>query len=170
MPPAQSPWPLERDMAAFYGDPDPDRDGRANAAWEAANLIHVLVRWPMWIRLDDGVHPVTRLRVHRLVARSLEKVLDALKEQFPSETQINSLGLQWTAGAYNFRTKRGLQTRSTHAYGAAIDLDPNRNPLGRRWAPGMMDPRVVTAFKGEGWVWGGDFKSRPDCMHFQAAR
>jgi hypothetical protein len=162
-------WPLERDMAAFYGDPDPDRDGKANAAWEAANLVYVQAPWPMvadWAR--DTV--ISRIRVHRLVAPSLERVFGAIKQEFPSFAQIQSLGLHLFGGAYVFRNKRGLETRSTHAYGAAIDLAPSRNPLGVKWRPGMMDPRIVAAFKREGWTWGGDFKSRADCQHFQAAR
>jgi D-alanyl-D-alanine carboxypeptidase len=165
-------WPLEADMVSFYGDPDPDRDGRPNAGWESANLVFVTAPWAMRIALDAGVHPVTRLRVHRLVAPSLARVFAAIKEVFPSQALINGAGLDWFGGAYVFRNKRGLTTRSTHAYGCAIDLAPARNPLGQRWRPDgrMMDSRVVSAFKAEGWVWGGDFKSRPDCMHFQAAR
>lgn len=34
---------------------------------------------------------------------------------------------------------------------------------------GAMPDAVVQCFKSEGWFWGGDFKSRKDPMHFQAA-
>jgi hypothetical protein len=33
-----------------------------------------------------------------------------------------------------------------------------------------MDARVVQAFKAEGAVWGGDWKTTPDAQHFQFAR
>ncbi|MGH9753910.1 MAG: M15 family metallopeptidase [Blastocatellia bacterium] len=33
---------------------------------------------------------------------------------------------------------------------------------------GMMPKVVVKIFKAERWKWGGSFRSRPDCMHFQA--
>lgn len=160
-------WPAETAMIAFYGDPDPDRDGKPSAAWESANLEYVAAPWPM---VADWAPEkiISRIRIHRRVAPSLERVFAAIKEEFPSFAQIQFLGLDRFGGAYVFRNKRGLATRSTHAFGAAIDLAPARNPLGVRWRPGMMDPRVVAAFKREGWFWGGDFKSRPDCMHFQA--
>jgi hypothetical protein len=165
----QPPWPLERDMIAFFGNPDPDRDGKPNALWESTNLVYVPAPWPMvadWAA--DKI--ISRIRVHRRVAPSLERVFAAIKEEFPSFAQIQSIGLERFGGAYVFRNKRGLDDLSTHAFAASIDLAPSRNPLGVRWRPGMMDPRVVAAFKAEGWAWGGDFKSRPDCMHFQAAR
>jgi hypothetical protein len=50
------------------------------------------------------------------------------------------------------------------------DLDPDRNPLGKPWQAdnGMMPELVVAPFKAAGWKWGGRFKNRKDCMHFQA--
>ena len=73
-------------------------------------------------------------------------------------------------GAFNFRLKRGGNSLSIHSWGAAIDLDPERNALGRRYraGAGMMPMAVVEIFAAEGWVWGGPW-SRPDAMHFQAA-
>jgi hypothetical protein len=164
-------WPTERAMTAFYGDPDPDRDGKPNAKWEANNLVMLPAPWAMKIDMgDQGIIQIKRIRLHKLVAPSLGRVFEALKELFPLQAQLDGVGLNWFGGAYVFRNKRGLTTRSTHAFGAAIDLSPARNPLGKRWSPGMMDPRVVVEFKREGWRWGGDFKSRPDCMHFQATK
>lgn len=162
-------WPAESAMTSFYGNPDPDGDGKPNAAWEAANLIYVPAPWAMRIRLDSGVYPVTRIRFHRKCAPALVRVFSAIKEEFPSQAMIDAAGLDCFGGAYEFRTKRGLETLSTHAFAASIDLSPERNPLGQRWRPDgrMMDSRVVSAFKREGAKWGGDFKSRPDCMHFQ---
>jgi hypothetical protein len=73
-------------------------------------------------------------------------------------------------GAYAYRTVRGSTRLSLHAYGAAIDLDPVRNPLHQAWKPlRMMDLGVVETFEAAGWTRGGRFTSRPDCMHFQVA-
>jgi hypothetical protein len=75
-----------------------------------------------------------------------------------------------TGGVYNFRQISGSARLSLHSYGAAIDLDPAGNPLGRAWLAdaGMMPLPVVAIFEAAEWKWGGRFKSRKDCMHFQA--
>lgn len=72
-------------------------------------------------------------------------------------------------GCYNYRRVSGRSQLSVHSWGAAIDLDPVNNPLGKKWRPdsGMMPEQVVAIFRAEGWRWGGDF-TRPDCMHFEA--
>jgi hypothetical protein len=73
-------------------------------------------------------------------------------------------------GTYNYRRISGSSNLSLHAFGAAIDLDPDHNPLGMPWRAdaGMMPMEVVEIFEAEGWKWGGRFQSRKDCMHFQA--
>jgi hypothetical protein len=32
----------------------------------------------------------------------------------------------------------------------------------------MMPRAVVDIFEAQGWKWGGNFSTKPDCMHFQA--
>lgn len=66
-------------------------------------------------------------------------------------------------GGYNWRSQRGSQKLSMHAYGGALDFNSATNQLG---TPGDMDPRLVEAADGLGWTWGGEW-SRPDSMHFQ---
>lgn len=75
------------------------------------------------------------------------------------------------AGGYTFRTQRGSTKLSMHAFGAAVDFDPVRNPFKRPseltalgTEPGL---EVVRIFESRGWVWGGRW-SRPDGMHLQA--
>jgi hypothetical protein len=85
--------------------------------------------------------------------------------------ELNRLGLRqrihsW-GGIYSFRSIRGSSSNlSLHAFGAAIDLNAETNQLG---TAGDMDPGVVGVFAHFGFVWGGDFRSRPDPMHFQYA-
>ena len=74
---------------------------------------------------------------------------------------------------------------SQHAYGEAVDLNPNENPYvgcGRtrnkarlpyldrtRLRPGMVTPAVVRAFRSIGWSWGGAWAGNTkDYMHFSA--
>src|SRR5207245_10061082 len=79
----------------------------------------------------------------------------------------------------------GTGSGSEHAYGEAVDINPVENPyvgcgmtrdrasrpyLDRsRLRPGMVTPRVVTAFRSVGWGWGGAWSgSTKDYMHFSA--
>jgi hypothetical protein len=72
---------------------------------------------------------------------------------------------------------------SNHAYGHAVDLNPNENPYvgcGAVYDPrsrpyvdrtplrkGMVTPAVVRAFESIGWGWGGDWTGdTKDYMHF----
>jgi poly-gamma-glutamate capsule biosynthesis protein CapA/YwtB (metallophosphatase superfamily) len=92
--------------------------------------------------------------------------------------------------AFNCRRVKGSQKWSDHAFGAAVDLDPVRNPYltassvappaGRRYATldrtaGARVPEgtitaddvVVRAFAAIGWEWGGAW-TEPDFQHFAA--
>src|SRR5262249_40319999 len=85
------------------------------------------------------------------------------------QTQIEAIGLHWFGGCYAPRNVRGSSTKmSTHAFAAAIDLDPEHEPMTREHKSQMPQP-VIDAFKGEGAYWGGDFRVRQDPMHFQFA-
>ncbi len=59
---------------------------------------------------------------------------------------------------------RGSDRLSTHAWAAAIDINPARNQFGQK---GAMPEKVVELFKAEGWTWGGEWR-KPDPMHFEA--
>jgi hypothetical protein len=88
------------------------------------------------------------------------------------QATVDDWGVSVFAGCYNDRSILGSGHLSCHAYAAAIDLDPERNPYGhdvhaRHFVAGCA---VVEAFKGEGWIWGGDWSGPYDPMHFQAAR
>lgn len=161
-------WPLQRDCAIFYGNPDANGDGVPDRAWEDANLVTINPRWPMWLAWDIKV-PVRSIRVHRKCSESLGRILDALASHYVTTEQIEQAGLHLYGGAYNFRLMRGSTKLSMHSYGCAIDLDPAHNQLGKSWRAGMIPKEVVNAFEHEGWVWGGTW-SRPDAQHFQAAR
>jgi hypothetical protein len=70
-----------------------------------------------------------------------------------------------------------------HAYGEAVDLNPDENPYvgcgmtrdpnrlsytnRTNVRPGMVTPAVVQAFTDAGWGWGGSWSgSTKDYMHF----
>jgi hypothetical protein len=80
---------------------------------------------------------------------------------------------------------RGTGSWSMHAYGLAVDLNPVENPYvgcGQSRDPatqpyfdrsrhrrGMVTRRVVSAFRGIGWGWGGSWTGNTkDYMHFSS--
>ncbi len=159
-----------RSLVSFYGDPDPDGDGVANPGWESNNLVNV--KPPFEMRLAWNVNkPLKSIRIHKKCADSLSTILEEIFINFKREQElINLHRINLFGGSYSFRRARGLSRLSTHAFGAAIDIDPAYNPLGKKHDKvNGIHQAVVNIFNKHGWVWGGDF-SRPDCMHFQAAR
>jgi hypothetical protein len=114
---------------------------------------------------------ISKIRVHKKCADSLTRVLQAILDRYGSQAAVERARMHLYGGCYNFRLMRGGSKLSIHSWGAAIDLDPERNGLGVTWRDnaGMMPMPVVEAFAAEDWVWGGLWK-RGDAMHFQAAR
>jgi len=73
--------------------------------------------------------------------------------------------------AYAYRMVRGDPTRlSCHSSGTAIDLNATRHFLGKVGTfPAEKVPMIRALAKKYGLKWGGDFKTRPDEMHFEVA-
>jgi D-alanyl-D-alanine carboxypeptidase-like protein/putative peptidoglycan binding protein len=164
-----SAWPRQRDMRAFYGDPDANGDGQADPAWVASNIVRITPPYRMVLAWDKG-RQLRSISVHKKCAGNLTRILERIRDLYGSQAALEAARLHLYGGAYNFRLKRGGSTLSTHAYGAAIDLDPERNAFGRKYGPraGMMPVEVVKIFQSEGWDWGGLWH-KGDAMHFQAA-
>lgn len=161
-------WPHQSLVASFYGNPDTDRNGVPDRAWEDAALTSVVPPYRMVLAWDETAR-VKTIRVHKKCADSLLRILTNIAKHYGSEQDIQESRMDRYGGCYNFRTMRGAAKLSNHAYGAAIDLDPAMNPLGLKYveADRMMPMAVVRIFEAEGWAWGGRWK-RADCQHFQA--
>lgn len=160
-------WPLDRnaEKVAFYGDP-------FRAGFERDSIVSITPPWRMRYTDDNGrVTAIREIRIHKLCAASLLRVLNNIWEHYGRDQHnIEAIGLADFAGAYVKRNVRGSSSAiSCHAFGAAIDLDPKHNPMNYNGNLGSFPRDVINYFKQEGWYWGGDFKSRKDPMHFQAA-
>ena len=89
------------------------------------------------------------------------------------ESKIRELRLDLYGGSFVKRKKRGGSTWSTHAWGIAVDFDPDKNQLqwGRDRAyfarPEYND--WWACWEAEGWVSLGKVANY-DWMHIQAAR
>lgn len=136
----------------------------------------------------------------------LEDVFAIFKELFQQKYQIQSMYLvdnYWTGdpdttdsasidvnntSAFCFRMATGSGHLSNHAYGKAIDINPQQNPYVSystgepKWAHSNADPyidrttglpHVIThddlafkLFKERGFRWGGDWNNPKDYQHF----
>ena len=72
---------------------------------------------------------------------------------------------------YCFRNVRGSNDKlSNHSSGTAVDLNAVDHPLGKAGTfPNEKVPMIRALAKKYGMIWGGDFRSRPDEMHFEIA-
>ncbi len=162
-----SPWPHERACPVFYGEPM--IGDAANPAWERANLVDLIPPYAM--RFSWGPK-VERLRFHRKCRDAFGEALLAVLKLYGSQTDIEAHNLHLTGGSYMPRLMRGSATAiSIHAFGAALDLDPQHNPFRRRWKPppaGFIPREAAACFEEVGLIWRGAHGDI-DPMHFQAA-
>lgn len=72
---------------------------------------------------------------------------------------------------YCYREIRGSSMNlSNHSSGTAIDLNSSKHPLGKVGTfPNEKVPMIRALAKKYGCIWGGDFRSRKDEMHFEIA-
>ncbi len=169
-------WPLQKDCAAFYGNPSDQFDhAHPSTVWEAQNLV--VVNAPF--ALTYAGKPVPHIRCHKLVANALQNVLeDIWAAAHKDQHVVDAWGMSVFGGSYNYRLMRGLDTLSMHAYGCAFDFDPSRNGLHNDIPHFASCPQVLAAWKAHGAVWGGDWMGtgkftpgkRTDAMHWQFAR
>lgn len=103
---------------------------------------------------------VTRIYCNKAMAPALNLAFDTIVAR---NLEYRVLGY---GGCFVARVTRGRSTISTHAWGLAIDLNPEQNPLGDVGTPEAMHPDLVDCFTEQGFIWGGLFQ-RPDPMHLQ---
>jgi len=131
-----------KDCVTKYGDPKK----------EAAMMM-----WNLPEHLIVGKIP-KRIYCNRDLIKPLEKALSNVIERGLVD-QIKS----WD-GCFNIRSKRGGSTYSLHSWGIAFDINAATNGFGKM---PTMSKELVACFKDAGFDWGGDWKSKPDGMHFQ---
>ena len=64
------------------------------------------------------------------------------------------------------RPIRGTQTPSNHSWGLAVDINAPANPMTNRLVTDMP-AWMPQLWKSKQFRWGGDYKSRPDAMHYE---
>jgi hypothetical protein len=113
---------------------------------------------------------VRKITCHQKVAKSLYTILENIKKIY-GDKEIERLRLDLFGGCLNVRRMRGGSAYSTHSWGCAIDLDPDRNQL--RWGKDRASfgrteyKEFLDCFEAEGWVSLGRARNM-DFMHAQA--
>jgi hypothetical protein len=168
-------WPRDEDKAIeeVFGrvsDYDYSDDGRPNRSWESSYLQKLDLPYAMRLAWNLKGPLVRHIYVNRAVYGSLAAILQNIYDLYGRDmNKIQAARMDIYGGCYNFRPRRGGHRLSLHAWGAAIDFDPENNPHGKKWeeGKGMIHKEVVEIFMREGWKWGGTFNN-PDSMHFEA--
>jgi hypothetical protein len=105
------------------------------------------------IKLQSG----KTVTVNRYAAQAFTGFLNELEA---SGYPINDIG------GYNYRNKRGGNTLSQHAFGNAIDINPDKNPF-QRGLKTDLPPNISEIAAKYGISWGGDWNGKKDAMHFE---
>lgn len=130
----------------------------------------VQIDLPFAMRLAwDKKTLVNRMSCHKDIALPLKNVFKDILDHY-GIVKIKELGIDLFGGCFNFRQMRGGTSYSVHAWGLAVDLDPERNQLKEtkktaRFARGEYMPMLDIFYK-HGFISLGVEKDY-DWMHFQ---
>jgi len=134
----------------------------------AAYLVTIKLPYPMRLAWDK-TRTVTSIRCHKLVADKMVAIFTEILANY-GLPKIQELGIDLFGGCFNFRQMRGGSDYSRHSWGAAFDLDPERNQLKEtsktaRFARPEYKPMIDIFYK-HGFVSLGREKNY-DWMHFE---
>lgn len=134
------------------------KDGSLDPRWAAEFLVRIALPFPLVLSWDHATG-VKQMTCHK-------KLADVFAEGF---AKLEADGLQEKiktfGGCFSFRQQRTGSKLSAHAWGIAVDLNPETNAQGK---VGDMDAGVIEVFRAAGFEWGGDWNGKVrDPMHFQ---
>jgi hypothetical protein len=125
---------------------------------------------PYQMRLSwDLNNKISRFLCHKKIKDSLRACLEGIYNLYGKDLSvIANKRMDIFGGCLNIRKKRGSTSQwSTHAWGIAIDLDPDNNRLKWGRSRATMPEEVIDIFINSGWTSLGRREDR-DYMHFQA--
>lgn len=154
-------WPTQAGVRSYFGEP-----GSPQATAGMVDLA-----FPMKIAWDKS-QIIRRFRCHAKVEAPLERIYQQTLAHYGA-ADITRLGLDIFGGCYNYRPMRGGSNWSMHAFGIAVDHDPENNQLKWNKTKARFAKPEYVAFwnivESEGAVSLGRAKDY-DWMHFQFAR
>lgn len=125
-----------------------------------------MVMWDVPTELEIGVIP-KRIYCNKAMIGPLTKAFKNLI------TTGCVKELKTWDGCFNIRKKRSLNSMSLHSWGLAVDLNSSNNLLGKSYDELIkmnkkpFSEKFLDCFRVAGFDCGGDWKNRPDRMHFQ---
>lgn len=150
-------FPHQRDVPSFYG-----------AVGSHQTLIKPV--WPMVLAWDKSTS-VNKISLHEKVAPSAQRCMEAALAAYDLDG-IKKLGLDLWGGSLNVRKMRGGSNWSMHAWGIALDFDPDRNQLRQDHTTARLakpDAKLwFEIWEAAGWTSLGRSRDM-DWMHVQAA-
>lgn len=136
-------------------------------AGDESNLVQVVPPYKLYY---EGVG-VRAIRCHKAVAADLLAALSAVLAAYGAE-RIHKLGLDIYGGCFNNRSTVGGKSKSMHAWGIAIDMDPEHNAYAMRAPQARFSGEAYKTFidimEGHGFLSMGR-RADKDWMHFQHA-
>lgn len=112
-------WPPQSQMEDFFG----------KAGGPQCTAGRALLPFPFPLSWDRS-QKVSKISCHEKVASAIQSIFADAVRAYGTDRFVE-LGLCVYGGCYNYRKMRGGKSLSTHAYGIAVDLDPDNNQL--RW-------------------------------------
>ncbi|MBT8777413.1 M15 family peptidase [Akkermansia muciniphila] len=116
---AASGWPTEREVLSgdsIFGQPG-----------DTGSLVTITLPYPLRPSWSPDTE-LTSITCHRLIAAPLTRIFQRTLEHYGLD-RIRELRLDIYGGCFNNRPIRGGSRPSLHAWGIAVDLDPERNTL-----------------------------------------
>lgn len=110
-------WPKQKDVPTFFGK----AGSPACTAGKAQLPFAFRIAW-------NKSQKVKSFSCHTKVADALTSIFAEAAKHY-GEAAMVSMGLDLFGGCYNYRPMRNGSSLSMHAYGIAVDLDPERNQL-----------------------------------------
>ena len=110
-------YPRQADMVAFYGP----------AGGPACTAGKVYLPMPFTIAWNTA-QTIRVFSCHTRLAAPFTAIFQQAFEHYGA-AQMTALGLDMFGGCYNLRAMRGGTSLSMHSWGAAVDMDPERNTL-----------------------------------------
>lgn len=148
-------WPRQRDVASFFGEP-------------GANIVQATMPFALRIAWEP-TQRVTKISCNKKCVEAFQHVWERTLAHY-GEDELRRLRLDMYGGCFNKRKMRGGTSWSIHSYGAAWDVDPDRNQL--KWGrdKAELDGDEYAAFwaivRQEGGISLGKTHNY-DWMHFQ---